>query len=920
MIAGLPNHLWQSTLFALAAGLLAIALRNNRAEIRYAVWLTASLKFFVPFSLLMSVGSYLAPSRAVPEAAMPPPTTIVVVDQIAQPFGDVFPATTSPLESDPLTDWIPLTIFILWICGSAAIMLTRLQAWRRIRAAVRASAPVDIAFGQTRIAVRSAPGLLEPGVVGLWRPVLLMPAGIHDYLPPPQLEAVIAHEVCHIRRRDNLTAALHMIVEAIFWFHPLVWWIGARLVHERERACDEHVLRTLGEPRAYAEGILNVCKRYVESPLSCVAGVTGSDLKRRVAHIMTNQIGLRLNRARRMALTLAAVTALGIPVIAGAITQPLRARSSAQLASARATFDVASVKPCQANDLPPGALGRRVDTSLNRVYFECYTVASLIDMAYMHDGDLRLNKSGPDRNIRGGPDWIRSERYTIEGTTTAKQWTGAMLRALLEDRFRLRSTRATEQVPLYGLTVAKGGLKIKPIADDGCVDDDRVTSAAAASEKKPLCGSVRSGRRGTTRTWDLGGASLDALADVLETDRQVLDQTGVSGRFNIHLEYDLDPMTTTGATVFTAVEEQLGLKLAQTRGAHEYLVVDHIERPVPDTEVRQTASASGLPATPVQTTAQAPSGNGMQITFDVVSIKPCLTDAPTNGRGGSTSMRFSISPGYAHWGCVSLSELVEIAWSGPFPVNTLLNTQRLPPGRRPDLPERVRGGATWVRDERFEIEIRMTGDVSGLTGSARHDQVTLAMRPALQTMLADRFQLKLRKATEEQSMYAMTVAKSGLKITPSATATERCWQIPPDTARGSQPVAPPGFEGAPPCHYSMNAGTKAGNKFWDIKYISLKDFAKLLSGTVDRYVLDRTGADARFSFTLEYTPDDRTPGDTYDPFTRLRAERGAPPQPPGTAPSIFRALEALGLHLDPVKGPAEYFLIESAQRPKPNFP
>ena len=59
-----------------------------------------------------------------------------------------------------------------------------------------------------------------------------------------------------------------MLVEAMFWFHPLVWWIGARLVEERERACDEEVLSLGSEPRVYAEGILNVCKLYVESPLA----------------------------------------------------------------------------------------------------------------------------------------------------------------------------------------------------------------------------------------------------------------------------------------------------------------------------------------------------------------------------------------------------------------------------------------------------------------------------------------------------------------------------------------------------------------------------------------------------------------------------------------------------------------------------
>src|SRR6266700_2472213 len=78
----------------------------------------------------------------------------------------------------------------------------------------------------------------------------------------------------HARVR-NLIAAVHMFVETVFWFHPLVWWIGKRMVEEREHACDEEVLRLGSEPRAYAEGILSICKLYVESPLMCVSGVSG---------------------------------------------------------------------------------------------------------------------------------------------------------------------------------------------------------------------------------------------------------------------------------------------------------------------------------------------------------------------------------------------------------------------------------------------------------------------------------------------------------------------------------------------------------------------------------------------------------------------------------------------------------------------
>src|SRR4026209_1172789 len=112
----------------------------------------------------------------------------------------------------------------------------------------------------------------------------------------------MAQEVCHARRRDNLTAAVHMLVEDLFWFHPMVWWIGARLIAEREQACDEHVVAETAEPIAYAEGIVIICKRYVETPLMSVAGVGGADLKARIEAILSNRIGLRLTLPKRIVL------------------------------------------------------------------------------------------------------------------------------------------------------------------------------------------------------------------------------------------------------------------------------------------------------------------------------------------------------------------------------------------------------------------------------------------------------------------------------------------------------------------------------------------------------------------------------------------------------------------------------------------
>jgi beta-lactamase regulating signal transducer with metallopeptidase domain len=321
MTAELISHIWQSTLFVFVAALLTVAFRKNRANVRYWLWLSASLKFFAPFALLVSLGGHLGwtpvVQRMIGQTAvvqrMAAPHISLSAERIAEPFPEPlqFPPTVSGAFN-----WTPFALFVVWACGFAVIGLFRLRSWRRVSAAINMSAPSQI---PAAIEIRSSPGLLEPGVAGILRPVLLLPEGITDRLTPSQLDAVLAHELCHVRRRDNLFAAIHMAVEALFWFYPLVWWIGARLVEERERACDECVLAAGSEPRIYADAILTVCKLYVESPLVCMLGVTGANLKRRIEAIMKNRTGQSLNRAKKCLLAAAGIATLACPVALGVL-------------------------------------------------------------------------------------------------------------------------------------------------------------------------------------------------------------------------------------------------------------------------------------------------------------------------------------------------------------------------------------------------------------------------------------------------------------------------------------------------------------------------------------------------------------------------------------------------------------------------
>ena len=337
MISELANHLWQSTLFAVAVGLLTLMCRKNHASVRYWLWFSASVKFFIPFTLLMALGDRLEWASRAPQIAAP--AVSATLAQVSRPFV-VDPAIGFLFvqEAPRSVDWFALAVLGVWVAGTIAMTVVRFRTWRQIRAAVRASSPWAVASlpMPAGVAVRSTPGVMEPGVVGLWRPVILVPSGIEDDLTPRQLAAVLTHELCHIRRRDNVTAAVHMIAEAVFWFYPLVWWIGSRLVDERERACDEEVLRTCGEPQTYAEGIVNVCRRYVESPLACVSGVSGSNVKNRIRDIMTNRTVAKLSVAQKAVLAGVGAVAVVAPILAQSVPLP----SATEL-----RFEVASIKP-----------------------------------------------------------------------------------------------------------------------------------------------------------------------------------------------------------------------------------------------------------------------------------------------------------------------------------------------------------------------------------------------------------------------------------------------------------------------------------------------------------------------------------------------------------------------------------------------
>jgi hypothetical protein len=115
-----------------------------------------------------------------------------------------------------------------------------------------------------------------------------------------------------------------MLVEVLFWFHPLVWWIGRRLVEERERACDETVLAAGNAPLVYAQSILKVCRYYVQMPLVCAPGMSGPDLNVRLTAIMRGGEHAQTPPGLGLLLASLGATALMLPIAAGMLgTMPV---------------------------------------------------------------------------------------------------------------------------------------------------------------------------------------------------------------------------------------------------------------------------------------------------------------------------------------------------------------------------------------------------------------------------------------------------------------------------------------------------------------------------------------------------------------------------------------------------------------------
>ncbi len=277
----LVHFVWQAALIVLL--LAAVLPACRRSTLRYGLACTALFLMLAAFA-----GTFLL---AVPDRhgiARPANVLSLAAPGSGAPIGE--PAPSALQRALP---WLAP----FWIAGALMVGLYRLGGWlaaRRLRKTGVFAAPAvwqrrldELA---RRIGVSAPVALLEsalaevPVVIGVMRPAILIPAGLVVGLPAAQLEAILLHELAHVRRMDYLVNLLQTAVECLLFYHPAVWWVSNFMRAERENCCDDVAVAAQGDPGGYAAALLSLEERRVVREPALAA--TGGNLMNRIRRLL----------------------------------------------------------------------------------------------------------------------------------------------------------------------------------------------------------------------------------------------------------------------------------------------------------------------------------------------------------------------------------------------------------------------------------------------------------------------------------------------------------------------------------------------------------------------------------------------------------------------------------------------------------
>jgi uncharacterized protein (TIGR03435 family) len=447
-----------------------------------------------------------------------------------------------------------------------------------------------------RIVVFVHDGETAPLTCGIARPLILLPAAA-DHWSEDDITRALLHELEHIRRADWPVFIAARIVAALYWFNPLVWIAWRRLALEAERACDDAVVR--GSDRtAYAQQLVTLARERRRASAIPVLSMTGrSDLSARIAAVLDEtQMRGRLGRSR-------ASVILAVASILLAAVGPLRAQGTPIVIASQAdapAFEVVSIRENKSPVLDPEDSsfgftpgGRFVTTN--------WPLLRLIPFAFALQ----------PQQLVGVPDWVATARYDISAqaagalsaTAAGPPGSGQLaIQRMLADRFQLAVHTETRDLPIFALTVARSGGRLGPKINKSNIDCDAIAKAnmqARSDAERIEVPRLPDGRSACLFSHRFGrmlggGTTMANFAQQVSriTSRIVHDRTGLPGGFDIDLEFTPDPtiyrdgapppgdsLDPGAPSFFTALEEQLGLRLEATRAPVEVLVIDRIEQP-----------------------------------------------------------------------------------------------------------------------------------------------------------------------------------------------------------------------------------------------------------------------------------------------------------------------------------------------------
>jgi beta-lactamase regulating signal transducer with metallopeptidase domain len=290
----LLHFVWQGSLVALCAGGLEIFLRKCAAQVRYVVFGTAMLSMVV-FPLVTAI--WLYPSSS-------PSTSIPVTQVISNEFSSMVPSTASSswewkTSFKRLEALLPY-ISLIWLLGVSLLTIHLLGGWIYLQTLrtwgiqqIGTQWQERLQHLMRQLSVKRTIRLLEskrvkvPAVIGWIRPVILLPVGMLVGLTPQQVEAILLHELAHIRRYDYLLNMLQTIMETLFFYHPAVWWISRKIRIEREYCCDDQAVSIQRDPLVYARALTQLEGLRSGTPSLSLSASDGSLFRRIHRVVMT---------------------------------------------------------------------------------------------------------------------------------------------------------------------------------------------------------------------------------------------------------------------------------------------------------------------------------------------------------------------------------------------------------------------------------------------------------------------------------------------------------------------------------------------------------------------------------------------------------------------------------------------------------